>query len=518
MMLLPVTGSANIVSPKPDKVGVTIYRASEEGNPDLTNPETEAEGIALVSELRELDLPAGESVIEFIGVAGTIVPESARLDSIPGVIVETNFDYKLTSPGELISNSIGQLVTLVRTDEHTGKITEQRARLVSGPEGVVLDINGKLEALDCSGVHEKLVFDSLPEGLRAKPVLSAKVRVNKAGHHLVRLSYLAMGFDWSANYVARIQPDGHSLNLTGWVTLANKQDTGFINATVQVIAGNIQRDESTMAQPIEPKEVGSNCWPIGVFYKRDSLEDIVVTGRRASVLNSMDKMFRANEAPAAAAMDALEEIVTKQRDLGDYKLYELPYKSDLSSRQVKQVMMTSNTKVPFEKIYSNTLGPGSMDSEEESPTIPANIIIRMQNKEERGLGKALPAGNVVVMEPNGDRQLVVGMNKIKDVPVGLPVDVEIGSASDVVLVPKLIREYKKTDKGIGYEYADLEVTLVNGQRESIKFEFRLDTASQETSIVHESVRHVMQKGMPTWPMVIPANSQRVIKLTMRHTN
>lgn len=516
MLLLPTMGNANIVSPKPDKVGVTIYRASEEGNPDLANPEAEAEGIALISELRELDLPAGESVIDFVGVAGTIVPESARLDSVPGVIVETNFDYKLISPGELIANSIGQLVQLVRTDEHTGKITEQRGRLVSGPNGVVLDIDGKIEALDCSGAHEKLVFDSLPEGLRSKPVLSAKVRVNKAGHHLVRLSYLAMGFDWSANYVAHIQPDGRSLNLDGWVTLANKQDTSFLSATVQVIAGNVSRDESTKAVEVPVVAHLARCWPIGAWnwnWVHATKLDMPLAGMLATAaplqrVQGVDKYA-----------DALEEVViTKQRDLGDYKLYELPFKSDLSSQQVKQVMMTHNVNVPFEKIYTLTLRSDSMESGDDNPTIPAQVLLRMQNKEERGLGKALPAGNVVVMEPDGEQLMVVGMNKIKDVAVGLPVDVDVGSAFDVLVVPKLVREYQNTIKKIDYEYAEMEVTLVNTHSEAVKFELRIDTARGEMSIVRESAKHIMHKGLPTWPISIPGRSQKAVKFTVRHAN
>lgn len=513
LLLLPMVSSADIISPEPRAVSVTIYRASEEGNPDLSNPDVDAEGIALISEARELDFPAGESTIEFVGVAQTIVPQSTRLDSLPGVIVEANFDYKLINPGELISNSIGKSVRLVRTDEDTGKVTEQRAKLVSGPDGVLLDIDGKIEALDCSGAHEKLVFDSVPENLRSRPVLSAKVRVNKAGHYIVRLNYLAMGFDWSANYVARVNSDGHTLDLTGWVTLANKQATSFVNAPVQVIAGNVERDESTKAVELMNVEQEVQCWPIGSFYSQ--YEEISVTGLRKSVLTQMDRM-RAASAPAAAASELEEMVVAKQRDLGDYKLYELPFKTDLSSQQVKQVMMTYKERVPFEKIYTFTVDVRwENDQDDETPSIPAQLMLRMQNKKDHGLGSALPAGRVVVMESSDGQSLASGMDTIKDVAVGLPVDVVVGSVSDVQVSPRVVHEYEKTMGDTDYDFVDMEVTLTNSLAGAVQFELRQDVESGNASITKESKRHIMRKGLPTWVVGIPPRSQRVIKYTLR---
>jgi len=511
---LPMVGNANIVSPKPDAVSVTIYRASEEGNPDLANPETDAEGIALISEVRELELPAGESLIEFVGVAQTIVPQSARLESLPGVIVETNFDYKLIGPGELINNSIGQYVRLVRTDADSGKVTEQRARLVSGPSGVLLDIDGKIEALDCSGAREKLVFDSMPENLRAKPVLSAKVRVATAGKHRVRLSYLAMGFDWSANYVARIQSDGRTLDLTGWVTLANKQDTSFVDAPVQVIAGNIERDESTQAIAVSSAYYSNQCWPIGQWYWMSHSTKLDMP--LAVMMPPPPPDMALIERKAMRVSDDLEEVLMiKQRDLGDYKLYELPFKTELASRQVKQVMMTHNTSVPFEKVYTYTENGFSLDSHDAAMVIPARTLLRMQNKEALGLGKPLPAGNVVVMEADGDQTLFSGMNTIKDVPIGLPVDVELGSAFDVQVSPRMLKEYTRAEERIKYHYVDMEVALINGLAEPVQFEYRQEVENGNLAIVKESSRHIMHKGLPTWAVKIPPRSHRVIKYTLR---
>ncbi|HEX2586526.1 MAG TPA: hypothetical protein VHL14_15490, partial [Steroidobacteraceae bacterium] len=352
--------------------------------------------------------------------------------------------------------------------------------------------------------------------LRSKPVLSAKVRVNKPGRHIVRLSYLAMGFDWSANYVARINPDGRSLDLTGWVTLANKQDTSFVNAPVQVIAGNIERDESTTAVAAQPEYLTSSCWPIGQW-NSPALPNDFTTKVDAAMVGALPSMTRLKGMSLSRAAELEEVVMVKQRDLGDYKLYELPFKSDLPSRQIKQVMMTHSQRVSFKKIYTFTADRYSVNDALETSITPAKILLRMQNKEVRGLGRALPAGSVVVMETDSKQSLIAGINKIKDSPVGLPVDIEVGSASDVIVTPKALRIYTVNQAKLRYEQIDMEVTLVNGLVDAVDFEYRQDTQQGDLSIVRESSKHVMHKGLPTWKVTIPARSQRVIKYTLRRS-
>src|SRR3546814_10324397 len=57
------------------------------------------------------------------------------------------------------------------------------------------------------------------------------------------LSYLARGFDWSADYVATLGADGTTLDLGAWVTLANGNGTGFPQASTNVVAGRRGRSE-----------------------------------------------------------------------------------------------------------------------------------------------------------------------------------------------------------------------------------------------------------------------------------
>ncbi len=60
-----------------------------------------------------------------------------------------------------------------------------------------------------------------------------------AGRYTVKLSYIAADMNWSADYVARVNADGKTLDLTGWITLVNATDTSFANAPTEVVAGHL---------------------------------------------------------------------------------------------------------------------------------------------------------------------------------------------------------------------------------------------------------------------------------------
>src|SRR6202020_960232 len=108
--------------------------------------------------------------------------------------------------------------------------------LESSADGVVFHSAQGVEALRCSGLSEQFVFEST-EGLTATPTLSVVVRSAQAASALVTLSYLARGFDWSADYSATLAPDGKTMDLGAWVTLANGNGTSFPTARTQVVAG-----------------------------------------------------------------------------------------------------------------------------------------------------------------------------------------------------------------------------------------------------------------------------------------
>jgi hypothetical protein len=148
-------------------VAVTIY------NDDL----------ALIQDTRQIALPAQRSRQEFPDVSGQIRPETVTLSGDGIEIVEQNFDFDLLSPAKLMEKAVGQQITLVRTNPATGAETRESATVLAVNGGVVLRIGNRIEVLRDDSLPVRVIFDKVPENLRARPTLSfGDARKRPIGH------------------------------------------------------------------------------------------------------------------------------------------------------------------------------------------------------------------------------------------------------------------------------------------------------------------------------------------------
>ena len=510
---------AESVSERPDAAAVVIYRdrpvdtvalmeRSRNGGGGL-----DREGLALIVETRTVDLPAGEGVIRFRGLATGVVPQSAVLEGLPAEVVERNVDFDLLSPASLIEKSVGETVRVVRTDPVTGRQVEKAAVIRAGAQGTVLEIDGRFEALDCSGLTERVVFDRVPEGLGDQPVLSVRTRAPTAGRYVVTLAYLATGLQWSADYVARLNPDGRTLDLTGWVTLANFGGTGFPDAPVQVVAGTLRKDAGTV--PVDPvvRYPQPGCWPQGTTtagsgeggygplpppppmlalrMAAETVDEIVVTGSR------------------------IARRIASQGELGDYKIYTLPEPTTVAARQTKQVRFLESEGVAYERVYR--AGLPSDDNERR----PAEIVLKLRNERGAGLGVPLPGGSVAVMQPDGSGGvLLAGQDRFEDKGIGLPVRLNFGESPDVGVTTRIVNRTKSLTNGVKTTRFDLETVVSNDRAEPVTVELVADDAgARGFKILNQSVRsRIDDTGQPVWTVSVPAGRETVLRMSWRTTD
>ena len=511
-LMVALPAFAGQISERPDRVALTVYHSGvdyERGDPREFRDPQATDGLAFITETRTIDVPAGPAVIEFRGVASTIVPQTAAVEGLPVEILERNFDYDLLSPGSLLAKSIGNAVTLVRTDKKTGKQTEQKAIVRSGPGGVVLDFGGKFEALKCSGMPEKLVFDRVPDGLRDTPTLSIRTNAPSAGRYTVKLHYIAGGMNWAANYVARVRPDGKSFDLTGWVTLINGGETGFTGVPLDIVAGHLETDDDSV--PVEPAKIyaQTGCWPTDVNWwmsqrvwerlhqqgnltyamsvKRsaveveDSLETVVVTGFRAAV------------------------------ELGDYKLYSLAQPTDVLARQTKQIQFVDSQNVPFQRYYYFMI-------EEEPGWRPAGAAVRFTNTKEARLGLPLPAGFFAMSQDDPDHPAVLlGRANFADTSVGLPVELGMGDAQDIYVEQRVVsREQTGGIFSRDGTRTTLDITIQNNKTAAVDFEL-YQPLEDGLEVVSEPSRHISKRYGMTWLLKIGAGENRTVRLVFERT-
>jgi hypothetical protein len=434
---------------------------------------------------------------------------------LPGRVIEKNRDARLLSPSALIASAVGKPVELLRTNRKTGAQERLPGTILSDAEGgVVFKTAEGIEALRCSGLPETLSFEPLA-GLSARPTLSVEVQSPQAVTQQVTLSYLARGFDWAADYTATLSQDGKHLDLGAWVTLANSNGVGFPGAHVQVVAGKINRENGE----VEPIDIGgpilAQCWPGG------STSDQPMILRAEAVDRMFKKSVLAGIMPAAAM--SLEEVVVtgakraQQEQLGDLKLYRVPERTTLASRQSKQVRLMDQSGIPVTTIYGLDLG------EDADSTTPAHRWLRTKNTGANHLGLPLPSGSVAAFAPYKGERLLQHESVLRDIAVNEEVELDLGESADVQvtgeveetridsaharllpLVPGVALRSVKVD-GV------LRVEVSNARAAAIEFELRLHLP-EGARIVRADRLLGSKNGRPIFRFKVPAKQTIAVRL------
>lgn len=513
----PSPGAAQqvVTSPAAEAISVTVYRDPGRRFDEAIELNWVG-GYALITETRTVRLPAGESVIRFEGVAGTILPVSAVVSGLPRPLSEKNYDARLLSAGALVDASLGRQVHIRRTDRATGRTVETEAIIRSGPDGIVLQTSEGIEALRCTGLPETLVYREVPPDLSARPTLALRTKADVATTATLRLSYLAGQFDWQANYVAYLARDGKTIDLFAWLTLANGNDESFPAAQTQAVAGKIDRDEDDSdsgAEPVSP-EIRLSCWPAGttsdIPYAEPppppapgeyemSGEDIVVTGmlqRRANLTSSMP----------------ITVISAQQEELGDLKLYRIPEPVTVAANAQKQVALLSKSRVPVERLVG--LGRDAADDDEDP--IPLSTILRMKNLKERGLGLPLPSGSMAIFDQSGGRPMLAGETPIRDHAVGEDVELLVGTTPDVWLTHRRVDEKPRKKRGRSkagddgeddeYRRRRYEIVLSNARALPAVVELELWLYAGYR-LIKPSRKLGVKNGSHLWRARVPANGR-----------
>lgn len=525
LLAAPALAQTVSTSEKADTATVVIYRDQPVDTVDLMERSRQSwnrldrEGLALIVETRTIDLPAGDAVIRFEGVSTGIVPQSVTIEGLPSAVLEQNADFDLLTPGSLLDKSIGDTVQVVRTNPANGRQEVRTAVVRSGGAGAVLEIDGKYEALSCSGLIQRVIFEEVPEGLSDQPTLSIRTRSDAPGRYTVTLAYLSTGLQWSTDYVARLSPDGRTLDLTGWLTLANFGGTSFPDAPVQVVAGDLQTTGRSV--PVDPvlRRRSPGCWP----------QDTTTNGVNPDMKDAYSDYPVAVPAPPAppappvmaraAAEDGI--VVTgsrlaRQEELGDYKIYTLPSPTTVAARQTKQVRFLERTAVPYDRVARQWIG-SLWETPGETETSTPRLVFRLRNTEAGGLGIALPGGNWSLRQimPDG-RSVLAGEAETEDRPVGLPLELTRGDASDVQVRMRVTADGERTRGALITAWREVEVVVSNlgGDAETVEL---IPREFNQTGfrIVRESTPSaVTDAGWPAWTLTVPPGES--VTLTYRY--
>lgn len=438
----------------PSALSVTVYRDPGRGADEAMNRDW-PEGFAMISETRTVTLPPGESTVRFEGVAEGMVGVSAIVAGLPGGTIEKNRNAELLSPAALVNGALGNRVTITRTNPATGaEVREQAVVRTRADGGLVLQTGAGFEAVRCAGLPETLTFDRIPRGLSAQPVFSIDTRDPAGGTYTVTLTYLAWGFDWQANYVGTLaeprgkdgQPGEFAMQLLSWLTLVNDNNQSFPDAELLVIAGtlNVTSDFEDLADPPVAEPMRLTCYPIGStaagspvpFYgsyppvppppapmappPMEYSDSIIVTAQRSK------------GAMLEAAMP-ISVISAEEEQLGDLKLYRVPFPVTVAAKGMKQVAFLNREAVTARYLYRAGCDPYTRYDPEltRDELVAAPILLVTRNETKKGLGVALPQGKLNLFEPTSAGTQLVAAPDLRDYAVGQDIELDLSDSAQV---------------------------------------------------------------------------------------
>jgi hypothetical protein len=436
----PLAARETIEASAPQALAVTLYRDPNRGLHDAMNRDW-PQGFAMITEKRTVTLPPGESTIRFAGVAEGMIAVSAIVTGLPGGTVEKNRNADLLSPAALVDGTLGNRVTVTRTNPATGEaVAEEAVVRTRADGGLVLQTSQGFEAVRCSGLPENMTFDRVPAGLSAQPVFSVDTRDPAGGTYTIELTYLAWGFDWQAHYVAMLEEPGRSdevkLRLMSWLTLLNDNGQSFPGAELLVVAGklNVVSNFQGLADPPDARPLALTCYPFGSTAAGSPIDELLpppppppsapmAAMQEAIVVTGAQVRRRADMVVDELAMKAEEEA------LGDLKLYRVPEPVTVSAKSLKQVVFLDQNEVEGRLLYKAACSP--WDNQDEP--LPAGMLLATVNDKKHGLGMALPMGGITVFEPSSFGEQLVAEERLRDYAEGQDVELALGESTQVFL-------------------------------------------------------------------------------------
>jgi hypothetical protein len=313
--------------------------------------------LALVKDVRDIELPKGVLDLRFEGVAARIDPTSVHIRSLtsPGrlAVLEQNFEYDLISPAKLMEKYVGRTVELVTIRDEDEVRTP--AKLIGIEGGYVYEMDGKI-AVNPPG---RVVLPELPQGLISRPTLVWMLE-NRAGGHSVEASYLTGGIGWKSDYVLVLSKDDSKIDVSGWVTIDNRSGATYGDASIKLVAGDVHRAER---QP---------------------------------------QMMDAMEMKTGFARGAAPQF--EEQAFFEYHLYTLQRKSTLRDNQTKQIGLLEAADVSVEKSFvyqpAQQWWFASMPGPDKSTKI--GVFLSVENSKKNGMGMPLPKGLVRVYKKDAD--------------------------------------------------------------------------------------------------------------------
>jgi hypothetical protein len=369
------------------------------------------QNLALVREIRELEIASGVSTLSFTDVAAQIDPTSVHFRSLTDAdrlsILEQNYEYDLVGGQKILEKYVDREIRVLteKGSVFTGKL------LSAASDIVIQNQDGAVQVIK-AGAVQHFDFPKLPEGLITRPTLLWLLDNRGVKTHKAEISYLTEGLNWHAEYVAVADQDDRFIDIGAWVSIENQSGTDYADARLKLVAGDVNRAEE--ARP----------------------------------------MFRTM---ALEAYDKGAEPQFEEKAFFEYHLYTLQRRATVKNNQTKQISLFPAARTAVKKIF---IYDGAQDEKK------VRVHLEFKNSKSDGLGLPLPKGKIRVYKKDSDgSQEFVGEDRIDHTPADEKVRIFLGNAFDLAgeRVQQSVKQIGKRSREEQYM-----ITLRNHKKEAVE--------------------------------------------------
>ncbi|MGC4073553.1 MAG: DUF4140 domain-containing protein [Nibricoccus sp.] len=436
-LLISVAGLSLVAVSLPAQPALTIYN----------------QNFAVVRERIALDLKAGTNTVTFSGVTTQVEPDSVVLRDPSGKtairILEQSYRADTLSQGLMLSLNEGKEIDFLTRDKDLKEYTVRGKIIRSGysPANAVnpyapvapgnspiIEVNGRLRF----SLPGEPVFPALGDNTILKPTLNWQLAADRAAAVDAELGYITGGLTWQASYNLVSPEKGDTLDVIGWVTIQNESGKVFENATIKLMAGDVNKVQ--------------------------------------------DDQRKAREQRSKVAMVAsVSEAAVTEKAFDEFHLYALPRPVTLRDRETKQVefLRATGVKAPTLYVYDGAATSAyrgwnaQMIRQNPEYGTQSNkkvwVMREFENKKENGgLGLPLPKGRTCFYrQDSADGRLeFTGENMIEHTAQGETVRIYTGDSFD------LVGERKRMDFALSNRQdqaeESFEITLRNRKKEPVE--------------------------------------------------
>lgn len=415
-----------------------------------------SQDLGFVRETRAFERGGTRDTIRLSDVSERLDFASVRL--APGdasKVTRLAFRYDVASGDGLVERSRGSRVRVTSRGDH---VTEGTLVAADATWLVVRADDGALHTLSRIAV-ETMRIAQPPAALSLRPTLEVVLEGGKRGRTEAELSYLTGGLSWAAEHVLVRRGEGTG-TWTSRVTLDNSTGRDYVDATVQLIAGELSR-------------AGGMPPPMPVMAMRTT------------------------------ANDAMEKSDMSEQSFAEYHLYKLDRSATLRDRESQALTMYDTRDVKMKPIYLYRGGD------------PRGVRTQLElvNDAGSGLGMALPAGRVRVFEADADGDLqFTGESTIGHRAEGEKLTVEVGRAFDLVGERREVFNRRISEREREYQ---IEIKIRNRKKvaATIVVEEGVAGDHEVTQKTHPFERK--DAGTLKWTIPVGAGAEVVMSYTVR---